>query len=220
MADSQTHGVIDLTRLPGILVVISGPAGSGKNTLVNALLAAEGDRMWESVSCTTREMRPGEADGEHYHKLTRDEFERRAKEAYFLEYAEFGGNLYGTPAAAVVEHLERGVDVLIIAEVQGAAQISQRVSDALTVFVMPQGDTPAEWEQHLRQRLARRGTESSEQIERRVQAALTRELPRAADYHYQVVNRDGEQEATVRQLHAIIEAARSSHARHLEILQP
>jgi guanylate kinase len=218
MTDNQTSSMIDLSRLPGILVVISGPAGSGKNTLVNALLGVEGDRLWESVSCTTRNLRPGEADGEHYHRLSRDEFLKYAAEGYFLEHAEFGGNLYGTPLPPIVENLSTGTDVLLIVEVQGAAQIRERVSDALTIFVMPDGQTQEEREWHLRQRLARRGTELPEQIDRRVKIALERELPQAVHYQYQVINHDGQLDEATRQLHEILEAARREHAARLAVV--
>jgi guanylate kinase len=161
------------------VLVITGPSGVGKGTLIRLLL----DRfpqMKLSVSATTRAPRPGEADGVDYHFLTPEEFQQHVDNAEFLEWAEYAGNRYGT----LKSELERDAHPLVLEiEVQGARQVRERVPDATSVFIMPPSD------EALRTRLVGRGSDSPEQIERRL-AVAREELAAQEDFDYVVVNDD------------------------------
>lgn len=163
----------------GLLIVLSGPAGCGKGTLVGEMLKRGGCAV--SVSATTRKPRPGEVDHVHYHFLTREEFERRISENALLEYAEYVGNYYGTPRAEVEAMRESGKHVILEIEVQGAFQIKERCPEAILVFTIPPSIT------ELRRRLHKRGTETDEVIEQRI-ARAKEELVLAAKYDYIVLN--------------------------------
>jgi guanylate kinase len=161
------------------VLVITGPSGVGKGTLIRLLL----DRfpaMKLSVSATTRAPRPGEQDGVDYHFLTPEEFQERIDNDEFLEWAEYAGNRYGT----LKSELERDAHPLVLEiEVQGARQVRERVPDATSVFIMPPSD------EALRTRLVGRGSDSPEQIERRL-AVAREELAAQEDFDYVVVNDD------------------------------
>lgn len=153
----------------GMLLVVSGPSGSGKTTLCRRLADAGEARY--SISCTTRQPRPGEVDGRDYHFLSREEFERRLGEGDFLEHAEVHGNRYGSLKSEVLTHLGEGVDVVMDIDVQGAEQVrnckDSEIQRALVeLFVMP----PSGEELHAR--LAGRGTDSEEVIALRMANAL------------------------------------------------
>ena len=111
------------TSEQGQLVVISGPSGTGKDTIVNELLKMN-KKVWVSISCTSREPRGTEEDGKDYYYLTREEFERKIKENNFLEYAEYAGNYYGTPKDVIQSKLNQGIDVILVIEIQGALKIN------------------------------------------------------------------------------------------------
>ena len=186
----------------GILFVISAPSGAGKTTLCMALRQTP-DFVY-SVSCTTRAPRPGEIEGEDYHFLTAEQFREHAGAGDFLEYAEVHGNSYGTLRENVLVHLRRGVDVLIDIDTQGAATIrasaDTMIGDALAdVFIMP----PSRDE--LRRRLVKRGTETPEQIERRLGNAA-REVARWRDYRYTIIS--GSVEEDLSKFRAIMRAER------------
>ena len=166
----------------GHLIVISGPSGAGKGTLVKRLLA-DVDHAWVSVSATTRAPREGEADGREYFFLTRDDFERGIAAGDFLEWAEYDGNLYGTPRASVQEHLDAGDDVVLEIEVQGADQVNANAPECLRVFVA----TPSI--EVLEERLRGRGTNSEESIRARMRTAEV-ELSRKMEYDCVLVNDD------------------------------
>jgi guanylate kinase len=161
------------------VLVITGPSGVGKGTLIRLLL----DRFPEmklSVSATTREPRPGEQDGVDYHFLVPDEFEQRVEADDFLEWAEYAGNRYGT----LRSELERDAHPLVLEiEVQGARQVRARVRDAVSVFIAPPS------EEALRTRLVGRGSDSPEQIERRLNTAWT-ELAARDEFDHVIVNDD------------------------------
>jgi guanylate kinase len=161
------------------VLVITGPSGVGKGTLIRLLL----DRfpqMKLSVSATTREPRPGEEDGVDYHFLSPDEFQERIDSDDFLEWAEYAGNRYGT----LRSELERDAHPLVLEiEVQGARQVRARVRDAVSVFIAPPS------EDALRTRLVGRGSDSPEQIERRLQTAWS-ELAAESEFDYVVINDD------------------------------
>ena len=174
----------------GILFVVSAPSGAGKTTLCDALRQTP-DFVY-SVSCTTREPRAGEIDGEDYHFISRKEFRERVKAGEFLEHASVHGKYYGTLRDPVVSNLKKGVDVLIDIDTQGAASIRQDnhpfVRQALAdVFIMPPDL------EELRRRLTKRGTETKAQIEVRLRTAA-REMELWRDYRYTIISRSMEED--------------------------
>lgn len=163
----------------GVLVVISGFSGAGKGTVVKRLM--ESGHYSLSISATTRAPRPGEQDGREYFFLSRQEFEQRIQEGRFLEWAEFSGNLYGTPKDYVLEQMEQGRDVILEIEAQGAVQVKEQYADAGLIFLAAPTMTK------LKERLTGRGTESAEQVERRLRQAV-REIEQMHRYDFIVVN--------------------------------
>jgi guanylate kinase len=177
----------------GIPFVLSGPSGVGKTSVCKALVERE-PGLVHSVSHTTRARRPGEREGVEYHFTSRAEFEALAARGVFVEYAEYGGNLYGTSAEQLDAALARGTDVLLEIEVQGAAQIRARRPDARLIFLLPPS-----WAE-LERRLRGRGTDGPEVVERRL-ALARRELEAADLFDWRVVNEDLERTiAEVRQI--------------------
>lgn len=179
----------------GMLIVVSGPSGCGKGTLLAEVLKK--DKFFYSVSATTRNPRPGEIDGVNYYFMTKEKFEEIAENGGMLEYASYCGNYYGTPKKPVEDMLERGIHVILEIEVQGAMKIKEKCPDALFVFILP----PSLKE--LRRRLNKRGTETEEVIERRLGEAAG-EITQARKYDYTVVN--GELSEAVDDFLAIIRA--------------
>jgi guanylate kinase len=165
-----------------VLLVIAGPSGVGKGTIV-ARLREHFPDLWESVSYTTRARRPSEVDGEDYCFVSREAFEALRDAGGFLESFEVFGDLKGTPRGPVDEHLAAGVDVLLEIDVQGALKVRQQFPEAVLVFVRP--PSPEE----LRRRLASRGTESPESLDRRLAAAAAEEA-QAPQFDHVVVNDD------------------------------
>jgi guanylate kinase len=164
----------------GRLVVVSGPSGVGKGTVVRALRRRR-PRLRVSVSATTRPRRPGEVDGRDYHFLDDDAFDRLVADGGLLEWAEFAGNRYGTPAAPVRAALEQGEEVLLEIEVQGACQVRRHQPEALLILLVP----PSLDE--LGRRLRRRGTEDEAAVQRRLARARA-ELDEAGWFDVVVVN--------------------------------
>ncbi|MER5861462.1 guanylate kinase [Streptomyces sp900105245] len=162
------------------LTVLSGPSGVGKSTVV-AHMRKEHPEVWLSVSATTRKPRPGEQHGVHYFFVTDEEMDKLIANGELLEWAEFAGNRYGTPRAAVLERLENGEPVLLEIDLQGARQVRESMSDAQLVFL-----APPSWEELVR-RLTGRGTEPPEVIERRLEAART-ELAAEREFDTTLVN--------------------------------
>ncbi len=179
----------------GMLIVVSGPSGCGKGTLLAEVLKK--DKFFYSVSATTRSPRPGETDGVNYYFLTKEKFEETAENGGMLEYASYCGNYYGTPKKPVEDMLERGIHVILEIEVQGAMKIKEKCPDALFIFILP----PSLKE--LRRRLNKRGTETEEVIECRLGEAAG-EIKQACKYDYTVVN--GELSEAVDDFLAIIRA--------------
>ncbi len=184
---------------PGLLIVFSGPSGCGKGTLVAKLLEKRADTVL-SVSVTTRAPRPGEVDGVHYFFKTREEVEQMIREDALLEYAQYSGNYYGTPRAAVEEHLRAGRNVILEIDVQGAVQVMERCSDYVSIFL-----TVPSMEE-LERRLRGRGTEKEEWIQTRMQAAKS-ELEYVDRYQYTVLN--DEVDAAFDRLNSIIETEKT-----------
>jgi len=180
----------------GFLFVLSGPSGAGKGTLVDHLVRLRADCIF-AISSTTRPKREGEADGVQYRFVTREEFEAKRVQGYFLETATVHGNLYGTPANEVDEHVRQGRVVVLDVDVQGGASVRRARPDAVSVFVYPPSFDA------LRRRLEGRGTENSDAVERRL-AHAPAELAEWRTYDYLVVN--DELEAAVERLTAIVDA--------------
>jgi guanylate kinase len=169
----------------GRLIVVSGPSGAGKSTLIKSSLQAVPELAY-SVSATTREPRPGEVDGIDYIFLSRPEFERWIQECRFLEWAEYSGNLYGTPERKVEEYLDEGRSVILELELQGARQVQLKRPDAVMVFVR------APSLEETRRRLTGRATESEEALESRLATAVG-EVAARDEFDHEVINENREQ---------------------------
>lgn len=180
----------------GLLVIISGPSGAGKSTVISRLMQLRDDIRF-SVSATTRSPRPGEEDGIAYFFKSHEEFSAMIENGEFLEYAEYVGNYYGTPAAPVDENISKGCTVLLDIEVQGAMQILEKRSDAVSIFLCPPSL------EVLEKRLRGRGTDSEEKIQGRLETAR-REYKQMPRYAYIVIN--DEADVAARELDAIITA--------------
>ncbi len=182
----------------GLLFIISGPAGSGKGTVVNALLKAHPE-LKLSISATTRAPRPGEINGVHYYYISKDEFKSRIENGKMLEYTVYSDNYYGTPQKEVVEAMENGNDVILEIEVDGAMQIKEKISDSVTIMLTPPNRDV------LEARLRGRGTETEDVIKWRLERAKE-EIQLLPKYDYSVVNDDGKIEECAQAVYSIIEA--------------
>ena len=172
------------TKKQGLLIIISAPSGAGKGTIIEKMLEKNKD-LWLSVSATSRPMRTNDKEGKTYYFYTKEEFEKKIKEDYFLEYAIYANNYYGTPKKYIQEHLNNGQDVILEIEIQGAMQIKKLIPEALFVFIMPPSLT------ELKRRLIGRGTDDKEKILERFKIAY-KEMNEVTKYNYVVVNDDVE----------------------------
>ena len=192
----------------GLLVVISGFAGSGKGTICKELMRLH-DNYAFSVSATTRDPRPGEKEGVDYFFVTREEFERMIGAGELLEYAQYVNNYYGTPIKYVEERLQEGKDVILEIECQGALQVKKLFPEAVLFFVMP----PTV--QEIYNRLKKRGTETEEVILKRMRRGQE-EAESIDGYDYLLVNDD--LDATVALLHETVNAARNATERNRDFI--
>lgn len=167
----------------GKLFIISGPSGAGKGTIVSELKTQKEDYFKLSVSATTRAPREGETDGISYYFLSKEEFLEKVDKGEFLEYATVHENYYGTPAAPVMEQLQKGCNVILEIDVQGGMQVKENYEDAVLIFILPPSI------EILRERLVGRGSESEEQVAIRMGKALE-EIGYVSRYEYAVVNDD------------------------------
>ncbi len=164
----------------GILIIISGPSGTGKSTIVKEFINRNND-VELSVSATTRKIRPGEQEGKNYFFLSKKDFTEKLKEESFLEYAEVYGNYYGTPRDFVDEKLKAGKNVLLEIDTEGALQIKDKFPQGVFIFIVPPSIN------ELQRRINSRGTETEEEVERRLNSSLE-EIKQLTHYDYVVMN--------------------------------
>ncbi len=181
----------------GTLLILSGPSGAGKSTVIQAVMQRR-ENIYFSISCTTREPRPGEQHGVNYYYISNREFEQMIQEDAFLEYAGYVDHYYGTPRKAIEEHLSAGWDVILDIEVQGADIVRSKVPEAVSCFLIPPSF------QELERRLHGRESESEEVIQGRL-ARAKEEYRQIPEYDYLVINDVAEQAAE--EICAILQAA-------------
>jgi len=189
-----------------LVFIVTGPSGSGKSTLVDKMLEVAGTMF--SISCTTRPPRTTEIAGKWYDFISEEEFSRRVRQGEFLEHARvFGKHQYGTPRRSLEEARNRGLDLVLEIDVQGAAQVRMALPSAVAIFILP----PAK--QELERRLRARGLDADEEITRRM-ARASQEIQRYSEYDFLVVNDDVDRAG--REIQAITLAARCLRSRLAE----
>ena len=193
----------------GKLLVISGPSGVGKSTAIHGLLSKHPE-MYFSVSATTRSMRTGEKDGVDYRFVSREQFQELIRTDGLLEWAEYVGNYYGTPAKPVLDKLEQGFDVILDIETKGAKQVMGKYPEAVSIFVCPPSFA------ELERRLRARGTNTEEDIRRRLTQGRS-ECENAGMYTYLIVN--DVQEKAAAEAAAILTAEKCKNKAHLSVLK-
>tara|TARA_R110002126_G_scaffold98045_31_gene228187 strand:- start:2177 stop:2809 length:633 start_codon:yes stop_codon:yes gene_type:complete len=202
-----------MQELSGNLFIVSAPSGAGKSSLINALLKNHSD-MQVSVSHTTRQPRPGEQDGVHYHFISVEQFKKLIAENEFLEWAEVFGNYYGTSRSAIIANLRQGIDVFLDIDWQGARQIREQAPGTLGIFILPPSMTA------LQQRLEQRGQDSQQVIAQRM-AQAQNEMQHADEYEYLIINDDFNQ--ALSELSYIVLSQRNSlssqQSRHQRLMQ-
>jgi guanylate kinase len=203
--NSEVEGIMQVLPIPsgattpespslGKLIVLTGPSGVGKGTLMQKLLQLHPE-LYYSVSATTRSPRPGEINGQNYYFINRSQFEKLVAQGELLEWAEFAGNYYGTPRAAVLEQIQSGKLVILEIELEGARQIKASYPNALSIFILPPSFS------ELEKRIRGRGQDSQEAIARRLNRAQE-EIEAAAEFDLQIVNDDFE--TALNQIEAVL----------------
>lgn len=192
----------------GLLLVVSGPSGAGKGTICKVLMNRNED-LKLSVSATTRQPRTGEVEGVNYYFLTHEKFNDMISKNEFLEYAQTYSNFYGTPKGPVMESLEKGQDVVLEIEMQGARQVKQIYPDAILIFVLPPSLN------ELQSRLCNRGTETEEQMHERLSCAFE-EIKQIKDYNYFIFNETNKEVEAAIEIENIISAEKNKAARYEE----
>lgn len=192
----------------GTLYIVSAPSGAGKSSLISAVLS-EGDNtaIQVSVSHTTRDIRPGEVQGQHYHFVSVDEFKELIDQEAFFEWAEVFGNYYGTSKRAIEAQLANGIDIFLDIDWQGARQVKKMMPEARGIFILPPSRT------ELERRLVGRGQDSDEVISSRMQQAVS-EMSHHDEYDYLIINDDFKQ--AVADLNAIVSANRLIQGRQAD----
>ena len=193
----------------GMLLVISGPSGVGKGTLFKKLLQEDPSTTF-SVSYTTRGPRPNEKEGVDYHYVTRDEYDAMKEKGGFLESAEVHGNGYGTPKQPVLDAMEKGLNMVLDIDPQGALQVMETMPGCVSVFILPPSYS------ELRRRLTERNTESPEHVERRLNNARG-EIALMDRYQYLIVN--DELEKAYEQLKDVVNAEKQRSVRYFPIIE-
>ena len=192
-----------------LVLIVSGPSGSGKSTLVQKILEIPG--TMPSVSCTTRPRRATESSGKCYDFVTSEKFDAMVRRGEFLEFARvFGTHSYGTPKKWLDESRSKGLDLVLEIDVQGAAQVKEKLPESVAIFILPPS------RQELERRLRSRGTDSDEEIARRLAKAQGEIAASAKFYDYCVVNDDVERAG--REAQAIVTALRCSSARRRDVV--
>lgn len=170
-----------MTNKKGLLIVISGPSGVGKDTLVKEYMKS--NEAFLSISATSRKIRGNEKDGVDYYFLSKEEFEERINKDDFLEYAIYNNCYYGTPKSKIEEILNEGKDVFLVIEVQGGLQIKEKIKESVLIFILPPSI------EVLEERLRNRGSDADEMIENRLKIALN-EIEISKKYDYTIINND------------------------------
>lgn len=191
----------------GLLIVYSGPSGVGKGTVRKRVFEKNGDKLYYSISKTTRNIREGEKDGKDYFFVSKEEFLKEIERDNFLEYNEYVGNFYGTPKDIVLDKINKGIDVVLEIEVNGAMQIKKKMPDCVMIFIAPPSIDG------LRSRLVGRNTDSMDVIEKRLKRAVE-EIGFAQNYDYIVVNNDNSIDEAADEIISIIESShhKANHA--------
>ena len=179
---SFLNSVTDSQKTQGRIIVITGPSGVGKGTLLQAIFQ-EYPSLHFSVSATTRSPRPNETEGTHYYFLSREEFQDKIDQSEFLEWAEFAGNYYGTPKAPILAKVQDGLTVILEIELEGARQVRKTAPDALQLFILPPSM------EELETRIRSRGQDKPEAIAKRLERAKV-EIAAADEFDHTVVNDD------------------------------
>ena len=192
----------------GLILVISGPAGSGKSTVTKYI--RENPDFVFSISRTTRYTRPGEVDGVDYYFVTKDEFKQKLAEDDFLEHAEYCGEMYGTPKSLVYEQIEQGKNVILEIEVEGAMQVKEKCPDAVLIMLLPPSFKVQE------ARLRGRGTEPEEKVLKRLEKTR-KEIPYAEKYDYIVFNHDGMSKEAADDIFSIVRSEKLASSRKADI---
>ena len=189
----------------GLMIVVSGPAGSGKGTVNGQLISS--DEYVYSVSATTRAPRPGEVNGVNYHFITKEDFRERIERGEMLEYTSYCDNYYGTPLKEALEVLESGRNLILEIEVEGAMNVKRLYPEAVLIMLLPPSFAVQE------SRLRGRGTETEDVIQKRLERTRE-EVPLVDRYDYVVYNRDGGSEICADDIRSIVRAEQCSMRRH------